>query len=162
MALTLLPKSCCVTIIIATYLFNHFYSVDTCLTKLYVMAYTSDLRYAGSDNSHAIELTFMADGQTEVQTVPLYNLPGDDYFKNKGDLWVFDISAFSESCVTVGNIESVSIVADSNDGWNIASIVTLVRDAEGKDQLLTSDFGVNRWIDGDSVASAERFELSMI
>ena len=34
-------------------------------------------------------------------------------------------------CITIGEISGASIVENGNDGWNIDSIVTLVKDDDG-------------------------------
>jgi hypothetical protein len=128
-----------------------------CLKTLYIMAFTSGLTNAGTDAGHSVQL------QTRRQTksLRLYDRPGDDALENKGDVWEFPISRFrfTDSCVTIGEICGVAIVQSSNDGWNIQSIVTLVKDATGTVQLLTQNLGVNRWIDGNAHASHRRFEL---
>ena len=87
----------------------------------------------------------------------LYDRPGDDYLRNKGDLWELSLSG----CVRLSEIHSVSIVEDGNDGWNIESIVTLVGDPTNKVQVLTQNFHVNRWIDGDGPSSHRRFALTL-
>ena len=43
----------------------------------------------------------------------------------------------------------MAVVANGNDGWNIGSIVTLIRDTAKGIQLLTQDFDVDRWIDNE-------------
>lgn len=87
----------------------------------------------------------------------LYDRQGDDYLPNKGDLW--DLSL--PSCITLYAITRVSIAENANDGWNIESIVTLVRDPDNRIQVLTKNFGVNRWIDGDSHPDYRRFDLNL-
>ena len=54
----------------------------------------------------------------------------------------------------------MSIIERSNDGWNIESIVTLVRDSYGGVEVLTQDFHVNRWVDGDAHYSHRQFPLT--
>ena len=53
-------------------------------------------------------------------------------------------------------IQRVSIIEHSDDGWNIDSIVTLVG-ACAHFQVLTQNLDVNRWIDGDSHYTHRRF-----
>ena len=62
---------------------------------------------------------------------------------DKGYLWEFKLP----SCITLHAITRVTVIANGEDGWNIESIITLVRDSDDKIQLLTQDLGVNRWID---------------
>ena len=73
--------------------------------------------------------------------------------KNKGDLWKIDFSdfGFTDGCITIGEISGVSIVENGNDGWNIDSIVTLVKDDECGVEVLTLDLDVFRWVDGDDL-----------
>ena len=88
----------------------------------------------------------------------LYDRPGDDYMSNKGDLW--ELSLPTSGCIRLPDVQKVSIVENGNDGWNIGSIVTLVSDSRNI-QMLTRDFDVNRWIDGDGDASHRRFVLTL-
>ena len=109
--------------------------------------------------SHAIELQ----ARGYVRSRRFYNRPGDDAVEHKGDLWSFAVSAFGipGGCVRINDIEKVFVIESSNDGWNIQSIVTIVRDQYGGFQLLTRDFDVNQWIDGNAHHSHERFELTL-
>ena len=110
-----------------------------------------------SDTSHSVQL----ESNGIVRTRSLYNRPGDDYLSNKGDLWSFSFSSsFGLSCIRISDIDRVSIVESGNDGWNIETIVTLVSDSSSRLQVLTQDFNVYRWIDGDGAASYRRFDLS--
>ena len=72
-----------------------------CGTELYVMAFTSGVRNAGSDDSPhmTIELT-----THEKKDVTLYDRPGDDMYPNKGDLWEFRISLLhfsTDKCISI-------------------------------------------------------------
>ena len=129
-----------------------------CLKYLYILAFTSGKKNAGSDDAHKIEVK--AAGQTRVLKLP--NQKGNDYLKNKGDLWklTFDDDFHFDECVTLDNLEHIAIVAGGNDGWNIDSIVTYVGTAESRFMDLTANFNVFRWIDGDSTSSAKRFKLT--
>ena len=80
--------------------------------------------------------------------------------KNKGDLWKVSFSSFGFSCVKIGQIANVAIIESSNDGWNIESIATFVKGSGGGFQVLTQDFDVYRWIDGDGDSSHRRFDLT--
>ncbi len=142
-------------------LHNYFYniiSVGLCLVKLYIMAFTSDLKYAGSDGQHNVEVRIKGMSQHR----PLYNRPGDDYKRNKGDFWEYSFSdfGFTDSCIQIGDFRYIEITEGGNDGWNIASIVTLVEDSSGGVQVVTTDIGVNRWIDGDGKQEHRRFRLT--
>ena len=130
--------------------------LGSCLTSLYVIAFTSRLTNSVSDTSHSVQL----ESNGVVRTLSLYNRPGDDYLSNKGDLWTFSFSSFGFSCIRISDIDRVSIVESANDGWNIETIVTLVSDSSSRLQVLTRDFDVYRWIDGDGAVSHRRFDLS--
>ena len=132
-------------------------STDACLDKLYIMAFTSGRKNAGSDSDHTIEI--LAAGY--VRNLRLYDRPGNDYSKHKGDLWKYNIASFHFpfSCVTISNIKKVSIIESGNDGWNIDSIVTLVG-ADGRFKVLTQDLDVYRWIDGNGHHTHRRFTLT--
>ena len=94
------------------------------------MAFTSGLASAGSDSTYQIRFQYYG-GST--RTFRFYDRPGDDLQSNKGDLWHFGLSG----CITLSTISQVSIIADGTDGWNIGSVVTLVRDSVGRIQVLT-------------------------
>jgi hypothetical protein len=126
-----------------------FMPIDPCLTKLYVMAFTS----SSTNDYHNIELHYNG----SVQTMTLYDLPGIIEFQsNKGDLWEFSLP----SCITLDAITRVSVVANGDDAWNIGSIVTLVRDIDDNIQLLTQDFGVGRWVDTNGELEHRNFKLT--
>jgi hypothetical protein len=55
----------------------------------------------------------------------------------------------------------VSIVENGNDGWNIDSITTLLKDNRGGVELLTQDLDVFRWIDGDDLQQYRRFDITL-
>ena len=122
------------------------------------MAFTSDVSSGGSDTSHTVEV--QTSGQ--VRNLRLYNRPGDDMLAHKGDLWKINFSDFHfpNSCIRINEIRRVAILEAANDGWNIDSIVTLVKDSYGGIQVLTQDLDVNRWIDGNGHYSHRRFELT--
>ena len=119
------------------------------MSRLYIIAFTSGLSGAGSQSDFSVRIQLNKD----VQTVLLYNRPGDDYRENKGDLWDIPFSSFgfSERCISISDIERMSIVGNEHDDdWSIETIVTLVGDSLDNYQLLTHDFDVNRWLIGDS------------
>lgn len=55
----------------------------------------------------------------------------------------------------------VSVIENGNDGWNIKCIVTLVSNSTNNIQVLTQNFDMNRWIDGDGDASHRQIDLTL-
>ena len=145
-------------VVVLYYFFFNSVDSGSCLSRLYIMAFTSGLGEAESDISHSIQIQLNG----VVRTLSLYDRPGDDFQANKGDIWDIGFSSFgfSDSCIRIPEIDRVSIVENGNDGWNIGTIMTLVSDSRNY-QVLTQDFGVNRWIDGDDAYPAHRrFDLN--
>lgn len=136
--------------------------VADCLRTLYIMAFTSGLTNADSHTHHNIEIVIRnSQNAIEPQHEQLYNRRGNDMMRNKGDLWTISFSDFhfSDSCIRLRQIQSVSITENGNDGWNIRSILTLVQDSYGGVQMLTQDLNANRWIDGNGNRRHQRFQL---
>ena len=123
------------------------------------MGFTSGLKSAGTDRGHAMEIK--AAGQTSTANLP--NNPGDDYDKHKGDLWKMCLTRDFKfnGCIRKRDIEAITVVEASNDGWHIESIVTFLK-AGNNYQLATLDMEVNRWIDGNDLTSKKRFELNLL
>ena len=98
---------------------------DSCLPRLYVMAFTSGLIDARSDSDFSVQIQLNGDVRTSI----LYNRPGNDYFSNKGDLW--DLSflsfGFSESCIKISEMSIVDSDIELDD-WNVETIGTVVGD----------------------------------
>ena len=117
----------------------------SCLTRLYVIAFTSGQAFGESLTSagkHKVELQ----SSGGVRTLQLYDRPGIDHSLNKGDLW--ELSLTSYGCITISSIQS------GIDNRNIESIVALVEDSNNM-QILTRDFSVNHWVN-----DGERFDLT--
>ena len=132
---------------------------DDCLSSLYVIAFTSGVLSAGSNDGHAVELRTA----TETRRVRLYDRPGDDYYIHKGDLWKIPIGEFyfTDGCITVSELRGIALTEHSNDGWHIESVVTFLRAGDAY-QLYTEDFEANQWIDGDGHFSFRRFDLNIV
>ena len=85
--------------------------------------------------------------------------------KNKGDIWEFPLffknGQFEGSCVERADIKSVAVKQGGNGGWNIKSILTIVRTDSAVLQLLTVDLEVYRWIDGNSGSDRKEFLLTI-
>ena len=116
---------------------------------LFVMAFTSGYSSAGTNDSPYISIHLRNGDEAERR---LYDRPGDDMARNKGDLWSFPISNFNfrrTHCVSKRDISHVIIREGGNDGWNIESIVTVLEYPRYRYDVVSADFNVNRWIDGD-------------
>ena len=136
-----------------------FLSTGQCINFLYVMAYTSDLREAGSDTDHRISLE--VNGSTRTGHFP--SLPGNDFYPNRGDIWKLHLTDFFgfTGCITKSDIDHISVLQGSTDNWNIESIVTFAVVSEHW-ELTSADFNVFRWIDGDSEDEHTEFTLSLV
>ena len=134
--------------------------IDSCLKKLYILAFTSGVRHGGSDRSHGVKI-ILSGGRSRL--LRLYDRPGNDMLSNKGDLWKINFSnfRFGDRCITLKEIKGAIIVAQSNDGWHIDSIVTFVGDSQGRVQVLTQNFNAFRWVDGNGHYSHRHFDLTM-
>ena len=141
------------------YVYN--YAESHCATDLYVMAFTSGLKDAGSNTAHSIGL-YVSPNEHIYKTLP--NNPGDDMTKNKGDLWTLPISqfGFENECFWKDDIYKVVIENGGNGGWNIGSIVTMIGANNTDFALLTANMGVNRWVDGNSGSSYYEFILTKV
>ena len=123
------------------------------------MAFTSSLAHAESDDAKYIVMKIKGKAVENVFS-HLPDLPGDEYSKNKGDLWVLNIH-FAE-CITPEDIGEIAIANGGSDGWNIDSIVTFVTAFDRSHwQLASVDLNVNQWID-DEIAGAQYFPLTLI
>lgn len=120
------------------------------------MAFTSSKLFAGSSGPHEVEIKAH---NYYVRRIKLFGRRE----RNKGLLWKINFSnfLFPRKCTTLKDIQKVYITARSNDGWNIDSIVTMVKDTWGKSAILTQNLDALRWIDGNSFVSSKRFELTM-
>ena len=135
-------------------------TTSPCIHYLYIMAYTSDKLFSGSDQKHRIEI--QANGLTKTEDLP--DLPENDFSPSKGDLWKLSISSYFgfTGCITKNDIQSIAILAGSNDGWNIDSIVTYVASSEHDWELSSVDLDVDRWIDQNSKSSYKGFQLTLV
>ena len=123
------------------------------------MAYTSDLREAGSDASPTISL--QVNGSARARLLP--DLPGNDFSPNRGDIWKLHLTDFFgfTGCVTMNDIDHISILGDDTDGWNIDSIVTFAVVSEHW-ELTSADFNVFQWINGGTEDRSSEFKLSLL
>ena len=124
------------------------------------MAYTSGINNGQSNTDHQIKLA--AKGISSNQTLP--DLPNGNFEQKKADLWKLDIEDFFgfSTCITKYDIESICIKADSDNEWNIGSIVTFAVIDIDHWELISADYNVNQWVDGYSkVEGRETFMLSL-
>ena len=125
------------------------------------MAFTSGVKHAGSDDSPhmTIELT-----TREKKDVRLYDRPGNDMYPHKGDLWKFRISALhfkTDTCIRKSDIKEIIIHNGGKDGWNIESVVTILRSGNSY-QMLTANMHVNRWVDSDQGIKERQYALTNV
>jgi nuclear transport factor 2 (NTF2) superfamily protein len=136
------------------------YFVKHCITKIYVIAFTTGEKHAGSDNSHHFEL-HTDDGNS--YTTKLYDREGNDYLENKGDLWIFTPASFGiTSCLQKSDIDGVYFEAGGNDGWMIDTAMVVYSDQNTKYNLLTVDVGINKWLDGNGGKDQRRVQLTLV
>ena len=123
------------------------------------MAFTADGQHATTTEVHAIEM--QARGETRSFRLPERQ---NDYLSSKGDLWKIPMNDFhfSQSCIYFQDIQRITIVERSLDGWHVDSIATFVKDTQGRSQLASVNLDANRWIDGDGHHSRRRFDLTLI
>ena len=120
-------------------------SLAKCGTEIYVMAFTSDLAKAGSKNYANMSVKLTTD---EIKQVCLC---GRKPVSKRGDVWQFEISSFrfrTAKCIRKCDIKEIAIRNGGSDGWNIASIVTIIR-YENSYEVLTANMNVNRWVDSN-------------
>ena len=122
------------------------------------MAFTGDIK-----NAQSVDLPFLSVTVGERKGIVAFSCHKEDMTQNKVGSWNFDISDFKlDTCITeTSQISKVTIVNGSDDGWNIASVVTIVR-AGKKYYVLTSDMNANKWIDGDDKRSRLQFDLTLV
>ena len=138
----------------------HSLIAAVCYQSLYILAFTSGKKHAGSNDAAKVEMRLRS-GETRL--VRLYNRPGDDYAKNKGDLWKISLSSFgfTDKCITRSDIKNLALVEGGRDGWNIDSVVTFLKHGSYY-RLLSRDFNVYRWLDENGQLSHLRFDLTLV
>lgn len=140
---------------------NFSSSSGGCATELYVSAFTSGVKNAGSDNSPHLSVKLRTG---EEKTLRLYDRPGNDMLSNKGDLWTLKISAFhfkTDSCIRKKDIGEIIVHNGGNDGWNIESILTILHSANTF-EVITANMHVNRWVDGNGSVQQRQYALTNV
>jgi hypothetical protein len=139
-------------------------AAGSCISHLYVMAFTSGHSAAGaSDTSHQIELK--VNGAIRYGRLP--NIPGSEFERYEGDLWKLNVPSFGflDLCIRKSEIENIAIKEGSNDAWKIDSIVTFVGTANGQFELASMDIDCSQWINRDTNPEGEltqRFDLTLL
>ena len=142
------------------YLTMHvLFCTGQCINYIYVSAFTSDVLYSEFNTSHNIAV--LAKGIQS--TIKLPDLPRGKFQKGVGDFWKLSIeSDFGfTTCITLYDIQSISIVGASDNGWNIGSISTFAAVSSDCWECLSADYNVDRWIDGDGDDEHLEFALSL-
>lgn len=79
-------------------------------------------------------------------------------------MWHLLLKSFFEidRCIRIGDIQSISIIADSKDGWNIDSIITFAVINQQYWAQISANLNAYRWIDTNTKSSSDRaFQLSL-
>ena len=131
-----------------------------CINYLYISALTSNLPNSQSKTDHNV--TLLAKGVES--TIKLPDLPKGKFQQGEGDLWKLSIEAdFSiTTCITLDDIQSISLVAASDDGWNVGSITTFAVVSSDCKKLISADYDVNQWVDGNGADGHVEFVLSLL
>ena len=120
------------------------FSEPSCLSKLEIKGKTGDLPYAESSSPHKIQLT-LNDG-TKLQGTVCPSVRNKPYLCTLSFKTGFKAG---KKCVIMEDIHKVSLIANGNDGWYIASISTYVKTRYSDYLLLTQNDDFNKWLDGN-------------
>ena len=143
---------------------------DDCITHIYVSAHTSRQGGTGGGTNSEHDIEFNT-GPTTSYKSALIDLPGDQATIGKGDLWKLSLTAHFGvpvgTCIRKLDITRVAIEENSNDGWLIDSIITVVKKHRDDAEVLTIDLDKEKWIDGDGNPSeqpgvVEIFPLNLV
>jgi hypothetical protein len=132
---------------------------DACILELTVLAVTGDTEYSFTAHPPILEM-IVGD---EVGSVQLLPATGDEFQRGGGDLWRFKIAefGFTQECIEVDDVDGLALLPGGTDGWKIESIVTQVLTDDRENRVLSSDIGVDRWIDGNGGEERRRFDLTL-
>ena len=132
---------------------------QSCTDQVYVMAFTGGSTNALTTDPPSVELIV----GNEVRSVTLPTVTGLEYQRNKGDIWAINMAdfGFTDTCIRQGDIDGIAIVEGGTDGWLIDSIVIILQDEDGLFSLLSSEIGVNTWIDGNGGQERRRLDLNL-
>lgn len=122
-----------------------------------MLVFSTSHRFALSQGPHAIEIATPSEyAAFEIRSQRFWNNSA-----NKLELNLQSDFGFT-TCVHKSDIEGVSIVPVSRDGWNVNTIVTFVCDSERQCSLLTQDLDIDYWVDADGSEKGASLELSLV
>ncbi len=139
-----------------------FLSKGVCLEDLIISLTTGEVT-TGEDYSHEIKVK----AHNRSRVIPLPNLPADNCVPLKGDMWELkfngtcDACLGFESCVTLEDLQGITIQEICDIGLVIESIFTIVC-AGGQCQLATLDLHANRELYGDGTLAERCFQLTLV
>lgn len=122
-----------------------------------MLVFSSTLRHALSKGPHDIEITVQSQHAQ-------YRIASESFWNNAHNELELDLrSDFGlTECVRKADIEGVSIVPVSHDGWNVKTVVTFVCKYDNDCHLLTQDIDIYYWIDGDGGSNGQPLVLSLV
>ena len=131
---------------LALALFNAVHG-DDCITTITLFTLTSDASNSQSNGDFYLNLKYItATGETDTISYHLYDLLGNDMQQTDGNMWEFNSPS---SCLTLDDIKSMSITANTNNGWRIETALTYGT-TSGLIQI-TNDYEANAWVDNSMV-----------
>lgn len=122
-----------------------------------MLVFSSTLRHALSKGPHDIEITVQSQHAQ-------YRIASESFWNNAHNELELNLrSDFGlTECVRKVDIEGVSIVPVSRDGWNVKTVVTFVCKYDNDCHLLTQDIDIYYWIDGDGGSNGQPLVLSLV
>ena len=129
-------------------------TAQPCLKCIIIFVGTADENLAESNDKHKIRIVL----KNEMKEKALTKIPA----RNGQATYAMDLKgfAFSNDCITIGDIQKVLIIADGDDEWLIRSIVTEFSDGYKKYRG-TRDIGVDQWINNEHAGSSQEFQLTL-
>ena len=122
-----------------------------------MLVFSSTRRFATSEGPHDVEITVQGHHAQ-------YRIASESFWDNTHNELELDLrSDFGlTECVQKSDIESISIVPVSRDGWNVKTVVTFVCKHDNDCHLLTQDIDVYYWIDEDGTSNGQPLVLSLV
>ncbi len=136
-----------------------------CIKSLVLEVMTGDLSNAQFSGSHKIVLQLInQELKSDIKGPALRN----SRYRSEMNLATdFDgLGKLKFQCVHRSNITQVRIESGGNDGWNIASVTTLIPNGDGDYTKLTDNPSFNKWVDGNQEENysydAKKLILSLV